>query len=137
MYDSILVPTDGSDGANRAVEHALDLAEHYDATVHALYVVDTRKYGEPALSSVELVVEELEDQGHDLLDDLADRADNRDITVETRVCHGIPHDEIDDYASTVDADLVVLGFQGQTHQNRMGSVVERVARAGGRPTLIV
>ncbi|WP_254536399.1 universal stress protein [Halomarina litorea] len=137
MYDSILVPTDGSDGANRAVEHALDLAEHYGATVHALYVVDTRKYGEPALSSVDLVIEQLEDRGHELLDELADRADNRGISVEKRVCHGIPHEEIDAYGGTVNADLVVLGYQGQTHRNKMGSVVERVARMGGRPTLIV
>lgn len=137
MYDSILVPTDGSDGANRAVEHALDLAEHYGATVHGLYVVDTRKYGEPALSSVDLVIEQLEDRGHELLDELADRADNRGITVEKRVCHGVPHEEIDAYGDTVNADLIVLGYQGQTHRNKMGSVVERVARMGGRPTLIV
>jgi len=40
MYEHILVPTDGSDVAEAAVDHALDLAEKYDAEVHALYVVD-------------------------------------------------------------------------------------------------
>jgi len=39
MYEHILVPTDGSDVAEAAVDHALDL-EKYDAEVHALYVVD-------------------------------------------------------------------------------------------------
>jgi len=40
MYDDILIPTDGSDVAETAVDHAIDLAETYDATVHTLYVVD-------------------------------------------------------------------------------------------------
>jgi len=63
MYDTILVPTDGSDPANRAVEHALALADRYDARVHALYCVETHRYGEPALSSTEIVLDQLEDQG--------------------------------------------------------------------------
>ncbi len=40
MYDNILVPTDGSEAAEYAVEQAVDLASKYGATVHALYVVD-------------------------------------------------------------------------------------------------
>ncbi|MFB6188599.1 MAG: universal stress protein, partial [Halapricum sp.] len=36
MYDRILYPTDGSDGASRAQEHAIDLAERYDATLDVL-----------------------------------------------------------------------------------------------------
>ena len=43
MYDRILVPTDGSEPAAAAVRHALDLADRYDATLHALFVVDTDK----------------------------------------------------------------------------------------------
>ena len=38
MYDDILVPTDGSDVANVAVDHAVDIASKYDATIHALFV---------------------------------------------------------------------------------------------------
>ena len=40
MYDNILVPTDGSDTSEVAIDHAIDLALKYGATVHALYVVD-------------------------------------------------------------------------------------------------
>ncbi|MCH7662174.1 MAG: universal stress protein, partial [Euryarchaeota archaeon] len=40
MYENILVPTDGSEQASEATPHALDLAENYDATVHALCVVN-------------------------------------------------------------------------------------------------
>jgi len=40
MYNSILIPTDGSEHAGRAAEHALVLADAFDATVHVITVVD-------------------------------------------------------------------------------------------------
>src|SRR6056297_349282 len=40
MFDTVVIATDGSGSAQRAVEAALDLAGKFDATVHALYVVD-------------------------------------------------------------------------------------------------
>ena len=139
MYDTILVPIDGSDGSNRAIQHALELGERYDAALHAIYVVDTRLYGEPGLSSTELVTDEIEDRGQVLLADFAERADNLGRQVETRCCHGDPHQEIVDYADQVDADVIVLGFQGHTHerQGNIGSVAERVIRTGQRPVFTV
>ncbi|MFD1513952.1 universal stress protein [Halomarina rubra] len=137
MYDAILVPVDGSDGGNRAAEHALELADRYDAAIHALYVVDVSRYGEPALSSVELVVDELEDRGQELLATLADRADNDGIEVRTQSCHGVPHEEIVAYAEDQDVDLVVMGYQGYSHRNKIGSVAERVTRSGVRPVMLV
>jgi nucleotide-binding universal stress UspA family protein len=139
MYETILVPTDGSDSANRAVEHALELAERFDSMLHAMYVVDTSRYGEPALSSAELVLNELEEEGNDLVAEIADRADNVGITTETLVRHGRPDEEITDYADDIDADVVVMGFQGHSHrvEGNMGSVARRVARSTDRPVLTV
>ncbi|MDL5360647.1 universal stress protein [Halalkalicoccus sp. NIPERK01] len=137
MYKTILVPTDGSESANRAVEHALDLAENYGATVHTLHVVDTARYGEPTLSSAEVVLNELEERGYGLLEEVADLADDRELSVETRLCRGRPHQEIIDYADAIDADLIVLGCQGQSHRidGHVGSVADRVVRTAARPVL--
>mgnify|MGYP002760924791 CR=1 FL=1 len=44
MYDRILLPTDGSDGTEQALSHAVEIAEGRDATIHALSVVDRRLY---------------------------------------------------------------------------------------------
>jgi len=137
MYDTILVPTDGSDPANRAVEHAVDLAGKYGAALHTMYVVDTARYGDPALSSTELVLTELEEEGGELLDRVADRADNEGVEVTTFVCHGKPHEEIRDYADEIDADVIVIGYQGQSHTRTdiMGSVTQRVLQSVDRPVL--
>jgi nucleotide-binding universal stress UspA family protein len=42
MYDDVLVPTDGSQGATAALEHGMEIASKWGATLHTLYVVDTR-----------------------------------------------------------------------------------------------
>ncbi len=44
-YENILLPTDGSEGADLAIEWGITLAEIYDATVHTLYSVDTSRFG--------------------------------------------------------------------------------------------
>ncbi|RQG99594.1 universal stress protein [Natrarchaeobius oligotrophus] len=137
MYDTILVPTDGSDPANRAVEHALELADKYDADVHAMYCVETHRYGEPALSSAEIVLDNLEDQGAAMLEKIADRADNAGINCSWNVCHGRPWEEVREKATELDADLIVIGYQGQGHTrtDRIGSVAERIVRTADRPVL--
>ncbi|AQL44025.1 universal stress protein [Halorientalis sp. IM1011] len=138
MYDTILVPIDGSDGANRATEHALELAERFGATLYSIFVVDTRLYGEPGLSSTELVIDEIEDTGHGYLKTLSERAEREGIEVVTRNCHGVPHQEIIAYADEVDADAIVMGFEGKTHsKGNIGSVVERVLRDASRPVFAV
>jgi len=115
MYDRVLVGVDDSDDADAAIEYALRAAEQADAELHALFVVDTRRFGEPALSSYELFVDAVEDDGHDLLTEFARRAGERGIDARTRRCHGVPDEEIRAYAADVDVDLAVLGHRGRTH----------------------
>ncbi len=139
MYDVILVGTDGSGSANRAVVHALELAERYGAELHGIFVVNTARYAEPALGSVELVTHEIEEAGGGFLDDIEKRAEDLDVEFFRRCCHGRPHVEIVRHADEVDADVIVLGYQGQSHSQRetIGSTADRVVRTAGRPTLIV
>lgn len=139
MYETILVGTDGSAPANRAVVQALEQAQHSGATLHAIFVVDTGLFGEPALSSTELVTDELEDRAQEQLEEVVDRGDNLDVEVITRCCHGSPHEEILEYADGIDADLIVLGYQGQSHDktDHIGSVTERVVRNAERSVLVV
>ena len=139
MYDTILVATDGSGPANRAVTHALEQAEEHGADLHAVFVVDTDRYSEPALSSAELMTMEVEEWGNNQLEDVEERAHQLDIDVTTRCCHGKPYREIINYADQVDADFIVLGYQGHSHTDtdQIGSVTDRVVQAAGRPVFVV
>ena len=141
MFDTIVIATDGSDSVGRAVGLAVDLAARFDASVHALYVVDS---GEVE-SSPDVVREDLRDalgeQGNQALDEVVDAATGRDdgLTATTEVREGEPATEITEYARSVDADAVVTGTRGRHGENRflIGSVAERVVRTCPVPVLTV
>jgi nucleotide-binding universal stress UspA family protein len=137
QYDTILVPTDGSAHAEEATEIAFQLAEAHNSHVHALFVVDSRLYGEPALSSVELFIDEIIKKGSDLLSELVGRGSERGIDVTRKVQHGHPHEAIVAYADEIDADLIVMGYQGESHRKRIGSVVENVLEKTDRQVLVI
>lgn len=138
MYDRILVATDGSADGNRAVTHALEQAEQHGADLHAMFVVNTDRYSEPALSSVEAETQEVEEWGKQELNEVVERAEALDIEVATRCCHGKPYVEIINYADEIDADLIVLGYHGHSHTEteQIGSVTDRVVQDIGRPVLV-
>lgn len=64
MYNDVLVPTDGSQGTNAALEHGIAIASKWDATLHALYVVDTR------LSRSGPLLEALREEGREAVSDV-------------------------------------------------------------------
>ncbi|WP_254530825.1 universal stress protein [Natrinema gelatinilyticum] len=132
MYDTILVATDGSDPATRAADQAIDLASTFDADLHALYVVDTRRYGSSMMADADAVAEDLKEQGQEILADIASRAD---VDVTTDVRSGQPSRQIGDYADEIDADLVVIGNRGLTSGGEIGSTAERVVRYVNRPVI--
>lgn len=132
MYETILVATDGSDQANRATEHALDLASTFDADLHVIYVVDTRRYGASMAGGSDAAITELEAHGQELLEDVDVQADTP-VTIEMR--DGRPHQEIGAYAEEIDADLLILGNRGLGDSGEIGSTAERVVRYVDRPVI--
>jgi len=131
MYDTILVPTDGSEQAARGIDYGLDLAKQYDATMVCLYVVDERRYGQPpALGTVEVDHEKHEDEATELLEEIEDRGRELDIEVTHECRRGSPWEEIVTVAEQKDADLIVMGRRGATDDRRtsLGSVTDRVVR---------
>ncbi|QLG27488.1 universal stress protein [Halorarum halophilum] len=138
MYDDILVPTDGSAAADAAVEHAVTLAERFDATLHALYVVDSTAYSSLEAGS-QMVAEALEDEGEAAVDRIAAAANDADLPVVESVVSGTAYRSILEYAGEEDIDLITMGTHGRRGIDRylLGSVTERVVRSADQPVLTV
>ncbi len=138
MYDNILVPTDGSGTAADAIDHAIELASTYDATVHALYVVDTAAYGSIEVGA-DVFVDALEQEGNDAVEEVAEKGDAAGVTVEGVVEHGSPAHTIVEYADDHDVDLIVMGTHGRRGIDRviLGSVAGRVVRVADVPVMVV
>ena len=139
MYDEVLLPTDGSEGTRTAVEHAIEHANRYDATLHVLYVVDAR-VGVVRETTPEVVFQELEAQGQQAIEDVQAQARAAEVTtIEGVVARGNPHRAILDYAESEAIDLVVMGTHGRTGLDHylIGSVTEKVVRLADVPVLTV
>jgi nucleotide-binding universal stress UspA family protein len=143
MYDRILLPTDTSAGSDRAIEHAIDAAERYDAELHVLYVVDTDTYnsysGDEYVHEFEGLESALEQAGEEAVEEILEMASDAGIEAEGVVEHGVPHEEILAYAESADAGLIVIGSKNRSGEYRrlLGSVAERVTRMAERPVTVV
>ncbi|EMA56122.1 universal stress protein [Halococcus thailandensis] len=139
MYENILVPTDGSEGANMAAEHALGIAGTYGATVHVLYVVDVRMSPISTDMDREEVVQLLEQSGGTPTTPVLQRAEGTDVPATEAIRLGVPHETIHEYVDEEDINLVVMGTHGRTGLERtlLGSTTERVVRTVDTPVMTV
>jgi nucleotide-binding universal stress UspA family protein len=140
MYDSLLLPTDGSDEMSKVAEHVGSLARQYDATVHVLSAVDTRnRFEGPTMGLGTEAWETAERERAQRAVDDAVSALPDGIAVERHVESGVPHAEILEYAEGADIDLIVMGTHGRTGLDHylIGSIAERVVRQSPVPVLTV
>ncbi len=138
MYDAILVPTDGSDAAEAAIEQAVGQAVAFEATLHALFVVELAA-ASPMQITLDTVIHRLEAEGERVTGRIAEAAEAAGIEAVTSVRHGVADEAILDYVEEQDVDLVVMGTHGRRGVDRylLGSVTERVVRRSPVPVLTV
>ena len=137
MFDRILFPTDGGDGADAAFDHVLDLAADHGATVHVLNVADTTHDSVTRIGGE--VVDVLEREGEDIVQAAANRAAERGVETVTGVLQGGVPETIAAYAGEYGMDLVARPTRGRTGFDRLllGSTTERVVRESTVPVLSV
>jgi nucleotide-binding universal stress UspA family protein len=139
MYDSIVVPIDGSDPAQAAAETAVRLANTFDAELSLLAVLEAsdRSFAEPLPNDPGR--EELDTTWVRALDRASTAAADAGVPCRTAIESGTVHEEIEAHADRVDADLVAMGTHGRTGINRLllGSVTERTLRALEIPVLTI
>lgn len=138
MYETILVPTDGSPAAEAAIGHALDIGTKYDATIHGLFVVDGSAYS-TLEAGAEIVLEALETEGQQAVERIKQKATDAGLECVTNTRSGTAYQTILQYIEDEGIDLVVMGTHGRQGIDRylLGSVTERVVRTADVPVLTV
>ena len=135
MIKNILVATDGSAAANRAVDIAADMAAQYECSLSILNVVRDMQLPPELVRMAK--VEKLSLRDADLLKFLADkvlskaaeRAKKKGATaVRTAVGEGDPATVIIKQAKRRNADLIVMGTRGlgKIKETFLGSVSRKV-----------
>lgn len=140
MFDDILVPTDGSENSERAIDHAVLLASAFDATVHGVYVVNVTYAAdfEGGIDS-DSVLTALEREGQSAIDTIETRCEAAGVDVRTDLLEGRPAYRISEYAAEHDVDLVVMGTHGRSGVSRLllGSITESVVRRTDKQVLTI
>ncbi|MFB6073559.1 MAG: universal stress protein [Haloarculaceae archaeon] len=139
-YDEILVPTDGSEAATAAVEHALAVAERTGARVHAVNVVSLASVDvDPEYSVPSDLLDHLEARGEAATEAIAGRAREAGLEAVTAIRNGVPDRELLAYADSEGIDLIAMATAGRTGLSRflLGSTAERVVRHAEVPVLAV
>jgi nucleotide-binding universal stress UspA family protein len=137
-YTDILVPTDGSGGAEAAIGPAADVARTYGARLHALSVVDPMAMGVDVRSSA--ILEELEEAARTAVETVEKEATRASVAaVETAIERGNPYRGVRSYVEEHDIDLVVMGTHGRSGIERhlLGSVTEKTVRTSPVPVMAV
>ncbi len=133
-YDTILVPTDGSEPSHEALRHAVAIGERFDATVYVLAVVDATT--DPLRFDVE-TVDDLERAAERIVSESATVRD--DVNVRAVIRRGRPAAEIRSVAAEIDADLIVMGRTSDRtlSETVLGGTTDRVLRTVDVPVCLV
>ncbi len=121
MISKILVPTDGSEAAQKAAKYAVDLAKQTGADITLLSVVDTFFTITQTISSEESpthLMEPIEDYLRQAAEAYTGEIEavckQNGIKSETIIRSGHPVREIVKAAGDLKADLIVIGSHGQS-----------------------
>lgn len=135
MYDDVLLPFDGSDGAVAVMRHAAEIARWADATIQVLFVADTTR---DSVAVVEgQTVDALVQQGEDIVEQAEATLQSLSVDYNTDVVQGNPAPTITAYAERYQYDLIVMPTHGREGISRylIGSVTEKVVRLSSVPVL--
>ncbi|EHG20947.1 hypothetical protein HMPREF9334_01143 [Selenomonas infelix ATCC 43532] len=137
MMKNILVPVDGSEGADRAIEKAVMLAQTCGAKLNFLYVANINQLAINAVLS-DAILDSVTKAGNVILDRALEMVP-AGVAKESFSDTGSPAVVILDFAETNDIDLIVMGSRGLgvVKGVLLGSVSQYVVEQSKCPVLVV
>lgn len=145
MFNSILVPVDGSEHAQKALSVACQLANQADATLHLLHIPEelshetTLVWGIGAIA-IEASRQEREDVGKQVVEKAAEAARQQGASkIETVIGQGDPARTIISEARKRGVDAIVMGSRGLSDLKGfvVGSVSHKVSHAASCSVITV
>lgn len=141
-FHTIVVSTDGTPFAMRAVEIAFRLAKRDGAKIVVISVIDTSVLSDfigQSEGQRRKVERELEINADDAVAKVGRMAAREGVDAEMIVKRGRPHVEIVTVASEAEADLIVIGKRSGYRTGRVpvGGVAQRVVEDADCAVLIV
>jgi nucleotide-binding universal stress UspA family protein len=137
--DAIVVGTDGSPGAEAAVQKVIEMVPATDAVVHLVCAYPGRSALERIGMSARQEPVDLRGVASDVLARAERRLEEAGFVVETHAREGDPADTIINVAGEQHANLIVVGARGASGLRRflLGSVAGKLSHHAPSSLLIV
>ena len=144
MFKKILVPLDGSELAEKALDYAVDLARITAAELILVRVPELEQVLAPAATPfdtyhLEMSFERSEKEAQRYFAERLVDYERSGLTIRPLVVLGSPADVIGKTAVAEQIDLIVISSHGRTGWRRLvlGSVAEQVLREATVPVLLI
>ncbi len=152
MYKKILVPLDGSNLAEKAIPHAVNLANgKKDVEIVILhiaqssmdfiipYVAEVGGLADPTTLQLEEADALNEKRIEEYLNKIVSSLKEQGLNVKSDVVTGSPANTIVEYADKNKCDIIVMSTHGRSGLARwyLGSVADKVVRAAKVPVLLI
>jgi nucleotide-binding universal stress UspA family protein len=140
MFEKILVAHDGSDGAQKAFDAAVDLASRLQASLHMISVEeDLPRYVETTMGEIDEVKEEEDTYFGQLAAQAKRRAALHSVPLEYSIVPGHEVKTIVDFATQGGFDLLVVGFTGHSaaYEHLWGGTSHNLTRMAHCSVLVV
>jgi len=136
LIKKVLVLTDGSQNSRSALRYAVEICRNFKASLHLFSVIEdlpsyaTLEVGSEFISQVQETIksEVVSCSGY---------CETSGVACEGEIRHGVPYEEIINYAKEIDIDLIVMATHGHSGLSHflLGSVAEKVVRHAPCPVL--
>jgi nucleotide-binding universal stress UspA family protein len=137
LITRILLATDFSHCAERALSYALAIASSWNAELHVLHVLEVLSGMNSEYPVNHMYVEQLrKEAAHDMIE-IEKRATQSGLSIRIATEIGIPSQRIEALAAQTGVSLIVMGTHGRTGLEHVlvGSTAERVVRTASCPVL--
>nr|WP_325191572.1 universal stress protein [uncultured Selenomonas sp.] len=137
MIKNVLVPVDGSEGADRAIEQAIMIAKMCDAKINFLYVANINQLAINAVLS-DAILDSVTKAGNVILERAMEMVPEG-ILKESFSDTGAPAVVVLDFAESNNIDLIIMGSRGLgvVKGVLLGSVSQYVVEQAKCPVMVV
>lgn len=135
---NILVPTDFSENADKALDFALALANKFDATIHIIHTYHITSHA-GHLANVNRVIKEDREKEMEAFLEETKASVSFDVKIQGRCRKGYPVELIENEAEKIAADLIVMGTLGASNIGKkiMGSTASKLIKNTNFPILAI
>lgn len=130
MFENIMVPSDGSKYANKAVDAAIEIAKKFNSKVTAVYVLD---------ENTSFSYDVLEDEGNKILEKITEKGKNEGVMIIEHLITGDPLRDMKIISEKTQVDSIVINPLGKNNSENIGigSIADRIIKTFDIPIVLV